>query len=196
MIKIIYIKIYLVRIVLKMTINTYRQLIGKKIIGIQKIKTDDWFYMNDKNGFYMFIGDDVLNPTILHFHSQNKKNMYSYYTNWKFKQVNEKIEMTSDFKYIGEIITDVWTDGVATNCNDLDYNENDNNLENNTVNPLDTNNIDVDVGKWVAAVGEGEYGPTERKPYTYIKIITALKILHLTTEYHECHYPVTIWDII
>lgn len=102
---------------------------------------------------------------------------YSWYSNWRINSVmveNQWPERTSEYKAIGETI-------LSVESNDYD---------------TATENIKADMGKWVAAVGEGDFGAKEGENYELFRIKTNSKTITFGTVYWDCHYPTTVWNVL
>lgn len=106
------------------------------------------------------------------YRAWSKNQDYSYFDNY-ILEASTPPARDDTYKAIGEVIKEVWADGEDINT---DY-------------------IGADHEKWVAAVGDGSWGPTEGEPYTFITLKTASKRVDFTTIYHDCHYPETLWDV-
>lgn len=180
---------------------TFNNLVNKKILGIQNITNPGKLEISDSefnfgpenylekcfsklnktilNHFYLLLGEDILNPTVILFSTDTEdRGGFFYCNNWCITDVTNMIDLNhildSNYKHIGEYINDIWTDGYD----------------------LNTSKIVADERKWIATVGKGKYGPSENKAYKYISIRTNTKHIDLSTLYHNCHYPETIWDYI
>lgn len=177
----------------------FKDLIGKRCFGISTVnkpnKSKIKHYSDGKSDtpeykeecyleinkveyikqFYMLIGevnDDIDKYKTILFVSKNES--YSYYDNWMIMEVDDDLQFDTEFKYIGEVINEVWTDGYD----------------------IDTNFIKADEQKWIDAVGKGKYLAKEDVPYKYVSIKMNIKHIDLTSMYHDCHYPESIWMFI
>lgn len=177
----------------------FSELCGKKCLGIISINEpnltkmvdndeyisttpeydeDVFFYLDGKKcikQFYMLIGepeDEITKFKPILFLSVNQR--YSYYDNWMIIESSENVKIDTDFKYIGEIINEVWTDGYDIN----------------------TNFIQANSQKWIDSVGGGKYLAKEDVPYKFISIKMNTKHIDLTSMYHDCHYPESIWMFV
>lgn len=184
----------------------FSELVGKKCLGIIPITKqntelwnseytsldsniddddDDERYMEMNNEeyikhFYMLVGEELLYAKWLLFASKNKKSCFSWYDNWIIIDdgLNYSEEIDSKFKYIGEKIKEIWTDGYIIK-NDI---------------------ICANFKKWMDCVGK-EKGVNDEWipksiPYKFITIKMNTKHIDLTTMYHDCHYPETIWNYL
>lgn len=140
---------------------------------------------------YLFIGETPLTAKIYllisnyddrHNRSNNGIGAHFCADNFIITKVDdsviEDLEETFDkFKYIGETISEIWTDGDT----------------------LDKDIVIANYEKWKKTVGVskfcGEILPAFEKPYVFMKIITKFKTLELGAMYHSCHYPETIWNL-
>jgi hypothetical protein len=161
----------------------FTDLIGRYCIGIQPTDDDGVPRYRleppppPRVNFYMFVGYDVLHCDVIAFATRN--DAYHHYSSWTLTAVSKKVEMTKEFKYIGETIR-----GVSSSEN------------------IHTSTIEADLTRWISAVGNGtSYGgnsrvPSHHAPYFFIKIDMGMKVLNLGVMHHDCCYPNTIWEYI
>lgn len=126
--------------------------------------------------------EDVRTQCIMYLGRSDEKQMalgvvsdnqdYSWYSNWRLVELDQEPERNEDYKAIGEEILDI----------ESEYD-------------LDDNDISAEMEKWIAAVGEGDWGATEGAYYGLVKVKTQTKVLDFGTEYNDCHYPSTLWDV-
>jgi hypothetical protein len=159
----------------------WKELEGWRLVAIMDIQYDFGFKENNPDESH---GDDVVKLIFLVrspegvekkllVSSLNKG--YSWFDNWKLKEWSgETPELNDSFKMIGSRITSVEFEGKED----------------------DDGRVHADIDKWTEAVGGGYWGPKEEENYWFITITTHLKIVRLGTQYHDCHYPDTIWDVL
>lgn len=142
----------------------------------ERIKVQLILFLGKPVGIMNFLGKpmETMNSWCVALVSDNQD--YSYYTNWRIVEIDEKKVVYDDtYKSIGEIIEDIHTDGDNT---------------------IDSDNIDVDGDLWIKSVGSGDWLATDGANYFYVYIKTKTKQINLGTVYYDCHYPDTIWDVI
>lgn len=180
----------------------FSNLIGKRLIGFQPIDEDDdgeADYFNKgiqikqeygENFFVrlqLFLGDNILNAEEIFLVCDNGISMWHWYSNWRLVEKKDLLELKKDdsdekllekiyklnkkYKSIGETIKSI---DVAFNTT------------------LDTDNIEVSEDEWNKKFPDGK----DNKDYYFLKINTNTKILSLGSQYHDCHYPDTIWNFI
>lgn len=126
--------------------------------------------------FYLLIKDDrpslddndtiLKNLRIVCFLTDNKNTCFSYYTNWRIREISNDClkELGPGFKYIGENINE-----IKTYLSD---------------NILEFNNINGD-----------NYQFFDNEDFTYLTLILKTKRISLGIKY-DCYYPETIWDML
>jgi hypothetical protein len=83
-------------------------------------------------------------------------------------------ERDSRYKMIGETVTDVRSEFYE----------------------LDKPYVVAHMDTWIADVGEGEFNPEEGEPHQLVTIATPSKRIDFTTEYYNCHYPDSLWEVL
>lgn len=166
----------------------FNELIQKRLIGFVDISKNDkflkYFREIEKSSkvvpkLLFLLGDDILKCENILLVNDNRLYERSYYTNWRIIKLKKdiKLELTSDYKSVGEKINEIIVDS-------------------DDIKILDRQNINVDEVKWINKVGKGNWLAKPNINYYYIQIKTNTKVISLGTVYHDCHYPECIWDFL
>jgi hypothetical protein len=176
----------------------FSDLIGKRLIGFQSVDEDECdisdteVFQNKHNKYgesmnvrlQLFFGDNILNAEEVFLVCDNRFGMWSWFSNWRLVEKKELFELKedeSDKKIISKINKSYKSIGEKIKSIDVDFKQD-----------LNTDNIDVDEDEWDEKFPDGK----DEENYYYLKLNTDTKILALGTQYHDCHYPDTIWNFI